>query len=100
MIEEYVGQTSNGLRSLSVAHMVAPPGWGEPWQQPEFHEVTIVLRGQLSIESDHNVIVLGPGEIALAQPGARVRYSNPFDEESEYWAICSPAFSIAGAGRD
>ena len=100
VIKEYVGRASNGLRRLSVARMVTPPGWEEPWQQPEFHEITIVVSGQLSVESDDDVIVVGPGEIVLAEPGTRVRYSNPFEQEAEYWAVCSPAFSVECAGRD
>ena len=100
IIEEFVGRASNGVQRLSVAHMVAPPGWSEPWQQPAFHEITIVVRGHMSIEHEEGTIVLGPGEIAHAELGARVRYSNPFDKESEYWAVCSPAFSIDAAGRN
>ena len=26
-------------------------------------------------------------------------YSNPFEQECEYWAVCVPAFSVARAGR-
>lgn len=99
-IEEFVGLASNGLQSMSVAHMIAPPGWHESWQQPAFHEVTIVVSGQMAIEHEDGVMVVGPGEVALAEPGARVRYSNPFDRESEYWAVCSPAFTVDAAGRD
>ena len=34
------------------------------------------------------------GETVLAEAGARIRYLNPSDEEeAEYWAVCTPAFS-------
>ena len=94
------GEPPIDVDAVSIAHMTAPAGWCEPWQQPEFHEVTIVLRGKMRIEHPGGTFDLGPGEVALAEPGARVRYSNPFDEESEYWAVCSPAFSVENAGRN
>jgi len=36
---------------------------------------------------------LQAGQALLIKGGARVRYSNPFDAECEYWSVCVPAFS-------
>ena len=99
-IHEYVGLVSNGMGSVSVAHIKVPSGWGEPWQQPEFDEITIVVRGQMLIEHDGGTLTVSQGEVVLAPANARVRYSNPFEHESEYWAVCSPAFNADVAGRD
>ena len=93
LIEEHYGGASSGDGAFSVAHMVAPPGWGEPHQNPEFDEVTVVVRGRKRIEVDGDTIDLGPGESILIRKGARVRYSNPFEVETEYWSFCTPAFS-------
>lgn len=93
-IEEHVGLVNSGTASVSVAHMVAPPGWGEPAQAPGFDEVTIVIRGTMRVEHDGGHLDVGPGETVLCEAGERVRYLNPSAEaECEYWAVCAPAFS-------
>lgn len=93
LIEEHVGRASTGTASLSVAHMVAPPGWDEPFQQPTFDEVTIVVRGTMRVEHDGRHVDVSAGETVLVEAGERIRYSNPSSDECEYWAVCAPAFS-------
>src|SRR5829696_3286349 len=96
LIEEHVGLASTGDKQLSIAHMVAPPGWSEPFQTPDFDEYTLVSRGKKLFEIDGEQVILEAGQSILINGGTRVRYSNPFDEECEYWSVCMPAFSIAG----
>ena len=93
LIEEHVGQVISNESRLSIAHMVAPSGWSEPFQNPEFDEYTMLVRGRKQIEIDGEIVTLKVGESLLVRKGARVRYSNPFDEEAEYWSVCIPAFS-------
>ena len=100
LIEEFVGRVHTGCQKLSVAHMIAPPGWSEPAQRPTFDEVTIVVRGAMRVEHDGGATDVGAGEVIHVAGGERVRYSNPFDEEAEYWAVCAPAFSLEEAGRE
>ena len=100
LIEEYVGRVHSQTESLSVAHMVAPPGWSEPFQTPDFDEVTIVVRGTMRVEHAGMVIDVGANETILTAAGERIRYSNPFEEEAEYWAVCTPAFSPETVRRD
>ncbi|MFW5973042.1 MAG: cupin domain-containing protein [Bacteroidota bacterium] len=99
-IDEYVGRLATGTKSLSVAHMIAPPGWDEPFQQPTFDEATIVIRGGLRVETDGGVFDVVAGDVILVESGERVRYSNPFREECEYYAVCTPAFSLEAAHRE
>lgn len=99
-IEEYFGLASTQSAAYSIARMVAPPGWSEPHQNPEFDEVTIIISGRKSAEVDGEEIELGAGECLLVKKGARVKYSNPFDEPVEYWSICIPAFSVEAAHRE
>ena len=94
LIEEFLGRVNTGTDAFSLAHMVAPAGWGEPRQTPEFGELTIMVRGTMRIE------VAGEAEVIWIEPGVPVRYSNPFPEENEYWAICMPAFHPDQAHRD
>lgn len=100
LIEEHFGLASNRQSHFSIAHMIAPPGWSEPHQQPAFDEVTIVIRGRKHFEIDGEEVVLQAGQSILIQKGSRVRYSNPFKEEVEYWAVCVPAFSMAAVNRE
>ncbi|WP_400191947.1 cupin domain-containing protein [Hymenobacter sp. B81] len=100
LIEEHVGHASTGTGQYSLAHMVAPPHWSEPHQSPQFDEMTIVVRGRKRFEIDGEVVELGAGQALLIKAGARIRYSNPFDEECEYWSICVPAFSPATVNRE
>jgi mannose-6-phosphate isomerase-like protein (cupin superfamily) len=93
LIEEHYGLASSGDAAFSIAHMIAPPGWSEPFQTPLFDEVTIVVKGQKQFEVDGEVVVLKAGESILIRKGSRVRYANPFHESCEYWSCCVPAFS-------
>jgi quercetin dioxygenase-like cupin family protein len=101
IIEEYIGRIATHQNELSVARMMAPPGWSEPGQKPEFDEVTIVIRGKLMITIDRREETeLHQGSTLWLKRGVHVEYSNPFLEECEYWAICVPAFSIEMANRE
>ncbi|PSR56687.1 cupin [Adhaeribacter arboris] len=100
LIEEHFGLASTRSAKFSIAHMIAPPHWSEPHQEPEFDEITIVIRGRKQIEVDGEVIELTAGETLLVKSGARVKYSNPFDEETEYWSVCVPAFDISTVHRE
>jgi mannose-6-phosphate isomerase-like protein (cupin superfamily) len=73
--------------------MVAPPGWSEPVQRPEFDEYTLVIRGRKQVEVSGEVVTLEAGQSILVPRGVPVRYSNPFAEEVEYVSVCVPAFS-------
>ncbi|WP_181305811.1 cupin domain-containing protein [Rufibacter sp. XAAS-G3-1] len=100
LIEEHFGLASTRTEAFSVAHMVAPPHWSEPHQTPAFDEVTILLRGRKQIEIDGETVVLSAGQTLHIKAGARIRYSNPFDEACEYWSICVPAFDINTVNRE
>jgi hypothetical protein len=99
VIEEYVGRVNSGEKAVSVAHMVAPPGWTEPFQQPEFDEVTLVLRGVVRVEHPGGVLDVAAGQAVVTRRGERVRYST-LDIETEYVAVCLPAFEPGLANRD
>ena len=99
LIEEHWGN-STGNSNISIAHMVAPSGWSEPHQSPDFDEFTLIIKGKKQFEIDGEIKVLEAGQSILIQKGARVRYSNPFDSECEYIAICLPAFSMELVNRE
>ncbi len=100
LIEEFIGKASTNTSDVSVAHMKAPPGWGEPAQVPTFAEITIMVAGKMRIELPDTTVDLEAGQVLRTEPGVRVRYTNPFDEPNEYYAICLPAFSLDGVQRE
>lgn len=99
-IDEYVGRVTTGETALSVAHMVAPGGWQEPAQTPEFDEVTFVLRGCVRVEHAGGTLDVRAGQAVVTRAGERVRYTTPEADGAEYVAICLPAFSPEAAHRD
>ena len=100
LIEEHIGLAATGNQQLSIAHMIAPPGWAEPYQTPRFDEYTLVCRGKKLIETDGDQLIVEAGQSICIEKGTRVRYSNPFDEECEYWSVCLPAFSAETVFRE
>lgn len=100
LIEEHFGLASTKQQNLSIAHMVAPPNWSEPFQNPEFDEFTLVSSGKKQFEIDGEKITVEAGQSILIKKGSRVRYSNPFEEPCEYWSVCLPAFSIDLVNRE
>jgi mannose-6-phosphate isomerase-like protein (cupin superfamily) len=99
-IEEYAGRASSGHEAVSIARMVSPGGWEEPAQQPEFEEITVVLRGTLRVESADGTLDVRAGQAVIAHSGEKVRYSTPGDEGAEYIAVCLPAFSPQTVHRE
>jgi len=99
-IEEYAGRVNSGHSEVSVARMVSPEGWLEPGQQPEFEEITVVLKGMLRVEYRDGIIDVRAGQSILAHPGEWVRYSTPEPGGAEYIAVCLPAFSMDTVHRD
>lgn len=99
VIDEYVGGVATATSHMSVAKMIAPAGWEEPFQSPEFEEVTVVLRGTVLVECDGERFEVHAGQSIVTAKGERVRYSvGP--EGAEYVAICTPAFSPELVNRE
>ena len=100
IIEEFIGRVNSGTSAISIAKMTSPSGWIEPGQTPEFDEYTIVLRGQLRVETREAVHQVSAGQGIIVNRGEWVRYSTPGSEGAEYVAVCLPAFSPASVHRD
>ncbi|AWH83921.1 cupin [Flavobacterium album] len=100
LIEEHFGQATDGNSGISIAHMVAPPGWSEPFQTPEFDEYTYIIKGRKQFIIDGETVVLNAGQSIKINRNVRVQYSNPFGDECEYISVCTPAFSIEKVNRE
>ena len=100
LIEEHFGNATNGNAALSIAHMVAPPYWSEPFPIPEFDEFTFIIKGKKQFIIDGDTVILEQGQSIKIEKNSRVQYSNPFDTPCEYIAICTPAFSMENVNRE
>ncbi|UMB54415.1 cupin domain-containing protein [Lutibacter sp. A64] len=99
LIEEHFGLASI-VSELSIARMIAPAKWSEPFQTPKFDEYTYIIKGKKQFNIDGEVLVLEAGQSIKILKGTRVQYSNPFDEACEYIAVCLPAFSMDLVNRE
>ncbi len=99
-IEEFVGRANSQTESVSIARMISPAGWSEPGQTPDFEEYTVVLRGQLQVETHEDTRRITAGQAIIVNRGEWVRYSTPAPGGAEYIAVCLPAFSPATVHRD
>lgn len=99
-IAEHVGKATDGNNELSIAHMIAPPGWSEPAQTPEFDEYTLVVKGKKQVVVGGESIILNAGESIKVNTNVTVQYSNPFTEPCEYVSICTPAFNLETVNRE
>ena len=100
IIKEHFGLATDGNAQISIAHMLAPAGWSEPFQTPEFDEFTFIIKGKKQFIIEDEMVVLNAGESIKIEKNTRVQYSNPFTEPCEYLAICLPAFSIDAVNRE
>jgi mannose-6-phosphate isomerase-like protein (cupin superfamily) len=100
IIEEFFGRVNSQTSEVSIAKMTSPSGWREPGQTPEFDEYTVVLRGELRVETRSAIHKVAAGQGILVNAGEWVRYSTPGEEGAEYIAVCLPAFSPQKVHRD
>ena len=100
LIEEHHGLATTNNSEISIAHMIAPVGWSEPFQTPEFDEYTYIISGKKQFIIDGDIIILEAGQSIKIEKNVRVQYSNPFNEACEYISICKPAFSIDKVNRE
>lgn len=100
LISEFIGRVATGDVGVSIAVMNSPQGWTEPGQRPEFDEYTVVIAGELTVESSSGSLKVGAGQATHAAAGEWVRYSSPCVDGARYVSVCIPAFSPETVHRD
>ncbi len=96
-----VALRNTGTTDLSIAKMKSPQGWEEPGQQPAFDEYTIVLKGTLVVETEHQgKIEVKAGQAIITHKGEWIRYGSPYEGGAEYIAVCLPVFALDTVHRD
>ena len=99
-ISEFVGHMATDEARLSIAVMDSPSGWSEPGQRPDFDEFTVVLEGELLVETQTATFAVVAGQAVHAPSGTWVRYSTPAPGGARYVAVCLPAFSPDSVHRE
>ena len=96
VIDEHVGAVNTpdaGLQaSVSVARMVAPAGWSEPFQTPEFDEITLVLAGTVIVDHDGGTLEVTAGQSVITR-GASASATRAAPRAPSTSRSACPAFS-------
>ncbi len=100
VISEFVGRLATGTAGLSLAVMRSPSGWSEPGQRPDFDEYSVVIDGELLVETEQGAVAVLAGQAIHTCAGEWVRYSTPADGGAVYVSVCVPAFSAETVKRD
>ena len=100
LIEEHHGKVATKNDGISIAHMIAPPQWSEPFQTPEFDEYTYIISGKKQFIIEDETVVLNAGQSIRIEKNTRIQYSNPFDVACEYISVCLPAFDFTKVHRE
>ena len=100
LIDEFIGRVNSATDQISIARMQSPSGWEEPGQTPEFDEYTIVISGQVRVETKEGILDVKAGQAVIAYRNEWVRYSSPGPEGAVYIAVCHQAFSPETVHRD
>lgn len=77
IIEEFVGRVNSQTSAVSIAKTTTSSDWREPAQTPEFDEYTVVLRGELQIETRGAVHDVAAGQAIIVHAGKWLRYGTP-----------------------
>jgi quercetin dioxygenase-like cupin family protein len=87
-ISEFIGRLTTNEVRLSIAVMSSPSGWSEPGQRPDFDEFTVVLEGEVMVETETDSFTAAAGQAVHAPAGTWVRYSTPSLTGAKYVAVC------------
>ena len=88
-IEEFIGRVNSKTESVSVARMISPSSWSEPGQTPDFDEFTVVLRGELQVETRESVRRIAAGQAIVVHRGEWVATArHPHKAPSIFPCVC------------
>ncbi len=68
-IAEFVGRLATGTSGVSIAVMHSPAGWSEPGQRPEFDEYTVVIEGEVLVETEDTSFSVAAGQASVSPRG-------------------------------
>jgi quercetin dioxygenase-like cupin family protein len=78
-----------GSEELCAWRCELPPGSSAPNHRITREEVFLVLSGSPALTIDGTTRTLGPGEVAVASPGASLGVANPAEAPASLWVTTS-----------
>lgn len=66
-----------GLRTIGYWDAQGPQSWGLPMHRNEGIEICYLLSGELAFATDHESVLLRPGDITITRPWQRHRLGDP-----------------------
>jgi len=92
IIEEFIGHVNSNTANVSIAKMTSPAGWREAGQTPEFDEYTIVLHGELQVETRNAVHKVTAGQAIIVNAGEGSATARPIPKaRSISQCVCQPS---------
>src|ERR1035441_9328409 len=88
LISEFFGRLASDNNEVSVAVMNSPAGWSEPGQRPEFDEYSVVIDGEILVETETGPLKVSAGQAIHSAPGEWVRYSTPQEAAARFVSVC------------
>lgn len=87
-----------GLRTLGYWDAVGPQTWGLPMHRNEGIEICYLLSGETVFATDHESVLLRPGDITITRPWQRHRLGDPHIRPCRlFWIILDVE---SGPGRE
>ena len=87
-----------GLRTIGYWDAVGPQNWGLPMHRNEGIEICYLLSGGLAFATDHESVLLRPGDITITRPWQRHRLGAPNIGPCRlFWVILDVQ---SGSGRE
>ncbi len=74
---------------VGLSHFL--PDGGAEWDATNAHKVYVVLDGEITVENEHERVVLKPGDSVLLGAGERRRVVNETNEPASMLVIVAPA---------
>ena len=80
LIEEHHGLATTQNSEISIAHMIAPPGWNEPFQTPKFDEYTYIMKGKKQFIIEDEVVILEAGQSIKIEKNTRIHITSYYNK--------------------
>jgi len=78
------------VHSRVALSILGPGGCTEMHMHPGSEHYFLMLEGELLVRTDKTEVVIRPGDCVMIEEGEPHQVINMHDEETRYFAICSP----------
>lgn len=83
-------QVLSATEDCSIARVICPPGCGAPMHRHIETECFVAVRGEITVLSDNDPVILAVGDTATVAPWQNHTFRNDTAEEVEFLTIGTP----------